>query len=127
MPFRRRILLYLFGVVLGLGMAWWFFGGRLTSGAWLPEQRVLQRLRSTLIDARPAARDQMEAWPCLLSDLRAAMDGADVDLPGSRRTDDSIYYAVDARVKGRDARLVVAVLRDFDTDSTAVLWDLRVR
>jgi hypothetical protein len=127
MPFRRRLLLYLFGVVIGLGLAWWFYGARLTSGAWLPEHKVKQRLRSTLIDARPLARAQLAAWPCSLADLRAAMDSADVDLPASRRTPDSIYYAVNARVRGRDAHLTIAVRRDFDTDSTAVLWDLRPR
>jgi len=127
MTLQRRITLYLFGVILGVGAAWWFYGERLTAGAWMPEQKVKQRLRSTLIAARPLAEEQLAAWPAELATLRAAMDSATVDFGNSVRTPDSIYYEVLTRVRGRDARLVIAVRRDFDTDSTAVLWELRAR
>ncbi len=127
MSLQRRIFLYLIGIIIGGGLAYTFYGERLSSGAWLPEQKVKQRLASTLIDARPEAIVQLQAWPAELKDLRAAMPGASVDLKNSRRTDDSIYYKVNAEVNGTPAEMVIAVLREFDQDTTATLWEIHPR
>jgi hypothetical protein len=127
MDLKRRLQLYLVGLVIGGGAAYFIFGERLTNSAWTPEQKVKQRLRSTLINASPTAREQLAAWPADLALLRNSLDSAEIDLGASRRTDDSIYYQVDARVSGRAARMIIGVLRDFDKDSTATLTDLRPR
>jgi hypothetical protein len=127
MPFSRRLFLYFIGLVIGGGMAWWIYGERLTSGAWLPDHKIKQRLQSTLIAARPAAQTQLTEWPAVLSEVRAALPKAHIDLVNSRRTPDSLYYHVEATVNGRDALVIVAVLRDDLRDSTATLWDLRAR
>ncbi len=127
MPFKRRIFLYLIGVFIGGLLAFKFYGDRLTSGGWLPEERVKKRLSSTLISATPVARQQLQEWPAELSDLRMAMPHATVDIGDSKRTPDSIYYHVTADVNGRDAQLVIAVLRDLDKDTTATLWSIHPR
>ena len=127
MSLKRRIMLYILGVLIGGGLAYFFYGERLASGGWLPENRIKLRLASTLIDSRPEARKQLEAWPAELKDLRSAMPGASIDLANSRRTDDSIYYQIQLDVKGRPADLVVAVLRDLDRDTTATLWAIQER
>ena len=125
MGLRRRIFLYMIGIVIGGGLAYLFYGERLASGGWLPENRIKQRLASTLIDSRPSARSQLEQWPAELKDLRTSMANAKVDLAASRRTDDSIYYRIRLEVNGRPADLLVAVLRDLDRDTTATLWEMR--
>lgn len=127
MSLQRRLWLYFVGIVIGGGLAYLFYGERLSSGAWLPEHKVKQRLASTLIDARPEARLQLQEWPAELKDLRSAMPAASVDLKDSRRTPDSIYYRVTTEVNGKPADLVIAVLRDFDTDTTATLWAITPR
>jgi hypothetical protein len=124
MPLQRRIMLYVMGLAIGGLLAWRFYGERLTTADWLPEQRVKMRLSATLIAARPQAREQLEQWPAILADVRSAMPEASVDFGASRRTPDSIYYSVRAEVNGRMADLTIAVTRDIDSDTTATLWNL---
>ncbi len=111
------------GIFLGGILAYRFYGDRLTNAGWLPEQKVKQRLASTLVAARPEARGALEGSGLQLSDLRTSMPNASVDLGKSRRTDDSIYYHVETDVQGGKAVMVIAVLRDFDRDTTATLWE----
>lgn len=121
MDLQRRLMLYLFGLILGGGLAYWIYGERITNGAWLPEAKVKQRLRSTLLQATPQAQEQMAAWPVALDQVRLAMDSATLDLGKSVRTPDTIFYAIRTTVQGRAADLTIAVLRDFDSDTTATL------
>lgn len=125
MDLKRRLQLYLVGLIIGGTAAYFIFGERLTNSAWTPERKVKQRLRSTLITASPTAMRQLAEWPSDLGAVRLSLDSADVDLGTTRRTDDSIFYAVTTRVAGRPAHLTIGVLRDFDRDSTATLMDLR--
>lgn len=121
MTLQRRLTLYVFGIILGVGVSYWFYGERLTGGAWLPEKKIRQRLQSTLVKASDPAVEQMAAWPTDLAALRAAMTMAEVDLKASERTPDSIHYRLRVPVDGRTARLMVSVLRNPDLDSTATL------
>lgn len=127
MDLKRRIQLYVIGLVIGGGAAYTIYGNRITNGAWTPEAKIKQRLRSTLLKATPDADRQLDERALQLSDVRLSMDSASVDLGDTRRTEDSIYYAVDTRLKGRDTRLIVVGLRDFDQDSTATLWSIQDR
>lgn len=121
MTLQRRLTLYLFGILLGSGVAYWFYGDRLTNSGWLPQEKIRQRLRSTLTNASPDAREAMAAWPVDLPAVRASMDSATIDLKASQRTDDSIHYVVYGHLAGRSVRYTVSVLRDFDRDTTATL------
>ena len=127
MDLQRRLTLYLFGLLIGGGMAYWIYGKRLTSGAWLPEHKTKQRLESTLLRSTPAADMDLAAWPADLETVRKSIPTATVSFKESIRRNDSIYYALDGTVNGRDARFVIVGLRDFDRDSTATLWSLRAR
>jgi len=127
MPLQRRLLLYFFGLLIGGGMSYWIYGKRITSGAWLPENKVKQRLESTLLKASPEALEDMAVWPADLEVLRAAIPSATVSFNESIRSGDSIYYALDGMVNERAARFVIVGLRDFDSDSTATLWSLKAR
>lgn len=124
MSLQRRILLYAFGLIIGVGLAYFFYGERLTTADWLPEERVKKRLALTLVAARHQARQQLNEWPAELSDLRQAMPESSVDFKNSRRTPDSIYYHLEGPLKGRTAQMIVAVSRDIDNDTTATLWEL---
>ena len=125
MGLQRRLTLYLFGLIIGGALAYWYYGQRLTTSAWLPEAKLKQRLRSTLLKSSPAAQDAMDAEGIALGDLRIRMDSATVDFGASDRGKDSIIYAVTAPFNGRELRLRISALRDFDRDSTATLIGLR--
>lgn len=125
MDLRRRLTLYLFGLIIGGIAAYMMYGQRLTNGAWLPEQKVKLRLINTLVKAAPSAQAELEARAIDLQVLREAMPTAQVRFGDSRRTDDSLIYAVDATVGGKPTRLTIGALRDSDRDSTATLLGIR--
>lgn len=127
MDLSRRLTLYLFGLILGGLLSYWIYGKRITSGAWLPENKVKQRLESTLLKAAPAAQQELAAWPADLEAVRRAIPTATVSFNESVRSGDSIYYALEGRVADKPARFVIVGLRDFDSDSTATLWQLKAR
>lgn len=127
MDLSRRLTLYLFGLILGGLLSYWIYGTRITSGAWLPENKVKQRLESTLLKASPAAQKELDRWSTDLEGVRQAIPAASVSFNESVRGGDSIYYALDGEVAGKTARFVIVGLRDFDSDSTATLWSLRSR
>ncbi|MBX2972898.1 MAG: hypothetical protein KF797_07340 [Flavobacteriales bacterium] len=127
MDLKRRLQLYLVGLIIGGVAAYFFYGERLTNSAWTPQEKIKQRLRSTLIQAAPEAEAQLQERSIDLATVRASLDKADVDLKDTKRTDDSLYYAVDTKLQGRDVRLIVVGLRDFDRDSTATLWRIEER
>jgi len=125
MDLQRRLTLYLFGLIIGGGAAYWFYGERLTSGAWMPEAKLKQRLGSTLLKATPSAQEQLDARSITLAEVRHRMDSARIDFSASLRGADSLIYAVRAPFNGRELKLRISALRDFDRDSTATLLDLR--
>lgn len=124
MDLSRRLTLYLFGLILGGLLSYWIYGTRITSGAWLPENKVKQRLESTLLKASEAAERDMLRWPTDLEGVRRAIPTATVSFGESVRSGDSIYYALEGVVDEKPARFVIVGLRDFDRDSTATLWQL---
>ncbi|MEO8589218.1 MAG: hypothetical protein ABI432_07620 [Flavobacteriales bacterium] len=127
MDLKRRLQLYLIGLIIGGTAAYFMLGDRLTNGAWTPEQKVKQRLRSTLVSTSPMAASQLVQWPADLAAVRLSLDSADIQFNKPNSGDTVLFYAVDARVGGRDARMTIRVNRDFDRDSTATLTDLRPR
>ena len=116
MDLKRRLQLYLVGLIIGGGAAYLMMGDRLTNSAWTPEEKVKQRLRSTLLRATADAERQLAVRALTLGDVRSSLDSASVDLSDTKRNGDSITYVLDTRLKGEDVRLSVAAL------ATGVLW-----
>lgn len=127
MDLKRRLQLYLVGLLIGGVAAYFFYGERLTNSAWTPQEKIKQRLRSTLIKASPEAEQELNARAIDLGHVRASLDRASVSLQETKRTEDTLYYAVDTELKEQAVRLTVVGLRDFDSDSTATLWRIEDR
>jgi len=127
MDLKRRLQLYLVGLIIGGVAAYFFYGERLTNSAWTPQEKIKQRLRSTLIKASPEAEQELNARAIDLGQVRASLDRASVSLKETKRTEDTLYYAVDTELKEQAVRLTVVGLRDFDRDSTATLWRIEDR
>lgn len=127
MDLTRRLTLYFFGLLIGGGLSYWIYGQRITSGAWLPENKTKQRLESTLLRATSDAQVSMQAWGTDLEGVRAGIASSTVLFKESIRRNDSIYYVLDGEINAKPARFVIVGLRDFDSDSTATLWSLKPR
>lgn len=125
MDLKRRLTLYLFGLIIGSIAAYMMYGQRLTNGAWLPEAKVKLRLINTLTKVAPAAQAELDARAIDLQILREALPKAEVRFTDSRRTSDSLIYAVDLTVNSEPLRLMIGALRDSDRDSTATLLGIR--
>ena len=125
MDLKRRLTLYLFGLIIGSIAAYMMYGQRLTNGAWLPEAKVKLRLINTLTKVAPTAQAELDARAIDLQILREALPKAEVRFTDSRRTSDSLIYAVDLTVNSEPLRLMIGALRDSDRDSTATLLGIR--
>ena len=125
MTFKRRLLLFSFGIGLGCLLAWGIYGNRLNNTDWMPNHRVKLRLKSTLIKATPEAQAMLAPLDLDLADLRTAMDSCDIDFSDSKRSKDSLVYYVYGTVRGQQVHYMAATLRDFRTDSTATLVSIQ--
>ncbi|MCB0768596.1 MAG: hypothetical protein KDB95_15410, partial [Flavobacteriales bacterium] len=92
MDLKRRLQLYLIGLIIGGFVAYFFYGDRLTNAAWTPEEKIKQRMRSTLLKSTPEAEQQLAAWSIQLSDVRASIAEASVHVRDTKRAGDSLYY-----------------------------------
>ena len=125
MTFKRRLLLFSFGIGLGCLLAWGIYGNRLNNTDWMPNHRVKLRLKSTLIKATPEAQAMLIPLNLDLADLRTAMDSCDIDFSDSKRSKDSLVYFVYGTVQGQKVHYMASTLRDFRTDSTATLMSIQ--
>lgn len=126
MTFPRRLMLFGLGLVLGCLVAWGIYGRRLDNTDWMPNHRVKLRLHNTLVKATPAAEAQLAPMGLTLSDLRnTVIDSCDVNFSKSIRSKDSLVYYVHGTVQGKPVQYMAATLRDFRTDSTATLTEIR--
>ena len=124
MTLGRRIRLFLIGIVLGCVAAWFFFGERLTSSAWMPEDRIKLRLKTTLVKTTPQGAADLSAWPSTLDSVRSSIASGEVVLKETRRHGDSLTYTVDVVLAGRNARVTTVVLEDLKVDTLATLVGL---
>ena len=127
MDLKRRIQLYLVGLIIGGVVAYLFYGQRLTNSAWMPSEKIKQRLQSTLVKASPEAEQQLTARALQLNDVRTSLDAASVKTGDTKHSGDSLFYTVETTLQGKPARLIVVGLRDFDRDSTATLMRIEDR
>jgi len=124
MTFGRRLRLYIIGIAIGLILSFVFLGDRLSTTAWMPKDRVKDRLHSTLLRSSENAKQSLVERKLTLEDVRNTMHDAEISLSESIRTDDSLLYRVSSRVKGQELDMLIATLRDFRKDSTATLMEL---
>lgn len=127
MDLRRRITLYLFGLIIGSGAAYFFFGPRLTNMDWTPAERIRLRLDATLVKASADAENAMKDWPTDLSLVRKSVSSAEVLVGRTERRGDSLFYELNTELDGRPARMIVLVSSDLAKDTTATLWELHPR
>jgi len=117
MKFARRLRLYLMGVLLGCVLVVFFFRDRLSVlTSWLPNDRVLLRLKTTLVEVDPAAECYMHCAKLDSSDLDVLFENGDVRFNLSETHEQPLKYVVDERLNDRLVRFSFEA-----ADSTAIL------
>jgi hypothetical protein len=125
MTLGKRFRIYGIGLLIGIALSYFFMGDRLTTTAWMPKDRIKDRLGSTLIKASPAAQAELDARGIQLETVRSEMPRAEILLGDTERTEDTIFYHVKAEVNGQALDMTIAGMKDFSSDTTATL--LRVQ
>lgn len=117
MKFTKRLRLYLTGFLMGCLLVVFFFNERLSVlTSWLPNNRVLFRIETTLNDTTDLAKCQMECLKVDTAMINYAYQEGDVQFRMSETRVDPMIYVIDTRYEDRLVRLF------FETaESSAVL------
>lgn len=122
MKFSKRLRLYLTGFFLGGVLVVFFFQERLSVlTSWLPNNRVLFRLETTLVETTDLAICQLNCYDLDTAMVNYAFEEGDVQFGMSETRADPKVYIVDTRYEDRLVRLF------FETaDSSAILSRVEV-
>jgi len=95
MNLRQRFQRYFIGVVIGLGMVFFFFGNRSCTD-WMPNKRVLKRLSETEMIITKKARCEMDCRGLVNEDLLHLLRTGDVSFKESDAQSEPLIYKVKA-------------------------------
>ncbi|NND77248.1 MAG: DUF4258 domain-containing protein [Flavobacteriales bacterium] len=91
----RRFKLFLIGMFLGTLAVIFFFGDRLDLfSSWMPNERVLLRLRQTELKMTEKAKCLMDCYEIERNDINTLMIEGDVDFKNSKTQEDPLIYLV---------------------------------
>jgi hypothetical protein len=96
MSFKRRLVLFGFGIILGLILSAFFFAGRTSVlTAWLPNARVISRFKSTkLVLKDNTIKCKFNCLGITSKDLSYAITDGDVLFSESKTNQKPILYVV---------------------------------
>lgn len=120
--FFKRFRLYFVGLLIGGVLSYFFLGDRLANKGWLPGERIKDRLTTTLTKATPEAQEALDARGITLADIRAEVKSGVATMKDPNHRDDSLFYFVQCKVKGKDLHFLSLMNKDFRSDSTAWVW-----
>ncbi|MDA0729773.1 MAG: hypothetical protein O3B70_08800 [Bacteroidetes bacterium] len=109
MNFWQRLSRFGIGIVLGIGLSLYFFGGR-GCGSWLPSAQI----RTSVVEGGLQLSEEVIAQhpEISVSDVLALVSVADVDFAGSGPRETPQWYVLRADVAPGDLREVEVVLAD---------------
>lgn len=91
----RRFKLFFIGMFLGTLAVILFFGDRLELfSSWMPNERVLLRLRQTELKMTEHARCLMDCYKIERKHIDKIMNAGDVDFKNSKPQEDPLIYIV---------------------------------
>ncbi len=120
MTFKRRLTLYIFGVLIGTAMVAVFFNGRtsvLTD--WMPNNRVLSNLSNFPGTVSSKAQCQLDCLEISDEELALLKSEGDVDFSKSRTKSTPRMYVV-----SHDLNAGLATMKFEVADSATVLIDV---
>ncbi len=110
MKFGRRLRLYILGVLLGSVMVMFFFDDRLDSLTdWMPNNRVLYRLRVSPSSISNQAMCQLKCYKLDTAAVRIIKEEGDVDFTNSQTKSDIKVYLIDGEVSSENVQMTFEV------------------
>lgn len=117
MKFGRRLRLYIFGVLMGSALVFFFFNDRLhILTDWLPGNRVLTVLQKSEPLITDQALCQLDCFDLDTADVRAAKHNGNVRFKLSETRIEPKKYVVDSSLKQGKVRMTFSI-----ADSLATL------
>lgn len=99
MKFGRRLRLYIFGVLIGSVLVFFFFEGRLKSLTnWMPNNRVLYRLQESPSTISDKALCQLNCFDLDTSAVRIIKTTGDVDFTNSQTKSEPMVYLIEETI-----------------------------
>lgn len=78
MEFRKRLRLFIFGILLGSGIVWAFLFRNRDMPAWTPEGRVLEALQNNPVKISSLAKCKLSCYELSTDDILEVLRTADV-------------------------------------------------
>ena len=122
MKFGRRLRLYIFGVLMGCGLVFVFFNGRLNILTdWLPGNRVLTLLQNSEPLFTDHSLCQLQCFNLDTAAVRIAKYEGDVRFKLSETHEEPKQYVVDSELNSDKVRMTFSV-----NDSLATLVNVEL-
>ena len=117
---RKRFAFYGFGFAMGLGIVFFFLGGKKASCSWLPNDRMLKIIRSKEITYSAEARNTLNTTETDSLDINAILVHGDIDFSKSQTKNNPCReYLINGIKDQKDLALTVKLC-----DSIATILDI---
>ncbi len=85
---RKRFALYGFGFAMGIGLVFFFLGGKNASCNWFPNDRMLKIIRSKQINYSPEVQSKIITAEIDSMKINLILDNGDIDFSKSQTKND---------------------------------------
>ncbi len=117
---RTRFTLYGIGFAIGIGMVFFFLGGKKASCNWLPNDRILNIIQQKQISFSPTVKDQLSHSETDSLDIMLMLTRGEIDFSKSQvKNDPCRNYWIDG-IQDQKGLIITVEL----CDSTAVVKTL---
>ena len=117
---RKRFALYGFGFLMGIGLVFFFLGGKKASCNWLPNDRMLKIIRSKHIQYSDNLNDAIATKRIDSADINNILINGDIDFSNSQTKNNPCRkYLINGEKDQKEISITVKIC-----DSIATIEDL---
>jgi len=120
---KKRFTLYGFGFAMGIGLVFFFLGGKDSSCNWMPNARMLQIIRSKQIFYSTEVQDKINSVIIDSTDISLILINGDIDFSKSQvKNNPCRKYLINGEIKKQKATLIVKICDSIATIETLKLY-----
>ncbi|MCF6296501.1 MAG: hypothetical protein L3J08_00710 [Flavobacteriaceae bacterium] len=119
---KKRLSLYGFGFAMGIGLVFFFLGGKNSSCNWMPNARMLQIIRSKQITYSTEVQNKINSVIIDSTDISQILIDGDIDFSKSQvKNNPCRKYLINGEIKQQEAILIVKICDSIATIETVEL------